>query len=95
MGEKLPTEQGQLLLGSGPESILVLSNLLVLKTSTDSGDDSAKKTLNYVSKAVIDVYFRGPTPKQPLSDYITGYKSVGIMEKQASNQLLGGAEWIP
>lgn len=95
MGEKLPTEHGQLLLGSTPESILVLSNLLVLKTSTDSGDDSAKKTLNYVSKVVIDVYFGGPTPKRPLSDYVSGYKSFGIKEKQASNQLLGGAEWIP
>lgn len=95
MGEKLSTEQGQLLLGSGPESILVLSNLLVLKTSTDSGDAAAKKTLNYVSKAMLDVYFGGPTSKRPLSDYVSGYKSFGIMEKQASNQLLGGAEWIP
>lgn len=73
----------------------MLSNLLVLKTSTDSGDEAAKKTLNYVNKVVIDTYFGGPASKLPLSDFVSGYKSVGIMEKQACNQLLGGAEWIP
>ncbi len=66
-GDKLSTEQGKLLLGSGPESILVLFNLLSLKTQCDAGDINAVKLVNYVQKVAFDVYFGGAMTTRPIS----------------------------
>lgn len=66
-GEKIPTEQGKLLLGSGPESILVLYNLLSLKTQSDARDPTAIKLVNYVQKISLDVYCGGATTTRPIS----------------------------
>jgi hypothetical protein len=73
MNEKLSYEQGQLLLGSGVESLLVLSNLLTLKVQTDCNDSQAKKLINYVQRVAIDVFFGGPTTTRPISDFVLGY----------------------
>lgn len=66
-GDKLPLEQGKLLLGSGPQSILVLFNLLSLKTQSDTGDAASLKLIGYIQKTVIDLYFNGPTLTRPIS----------------------------
>lgn len=95
MGEKLPLEEARLLLGSGPDSILVLFNLLSLKTKGDSGDQTAQKLVGYVQKVSIDVYFGGPTIKKPINDLLSGLQSKGLKVKQAADRLLGGAPWLP
>lgn len=91
----MSTEEGKLLLGNGQESILVLYNLLSLKTLCDSGDQKAKKLVNYVQKLAIDVYFGGPTTTSSTAGIINGLESVGVRVKQTADELLGGAKWLP
>jgi hypothetical protein len=95
MGEKLSIDQGKLLLGSGPESILVLFNLLSLKTQYDAGDANAKKLVSYVQKVSFDVFFGGATTTRPLKEVLLGFAESGLSEKRTAGELVGGAAWLP
>lgn len=93
-GEKIPTEQGKLLLGSGPESILVLYNLLSLKTQSDAGDPTAIKLVNYVQKISLDVFCGGATTTRPISEVIMGFEPAALKEKIGMEDKFGGASWL-
>jgi hypothetical protein len=94
MNQKLTIDQGRLLLGSGAESILVLSNLLAYKSKADAEDALANKLVNYVTRIAIDLYFGGSTTTKPISEFIKGFSSAGIAYKQRANELVGGASWL-
>ncbi len=95
MSQKLSYEKGKEFLGDGAVSILSLFNLLLMKTRTDANDALAKSLVKYVQKVTIDMYFKGPTSNQPLSNFINGFKSDGIGYKQREDGLKGGAPWLP